>query len=204
MARSDNLHSQIVAGMKILLPLAALGLLSTLFLISRSIDPSKSALVAEIDLSQKAKDLGATNPRFSGVTEHGDAILFTATRALPDRDTPERLAAENFTAQFRLAAGTVIDITALAAHIHRQDMTAILQEQVHVLTSTGYVLDTERLETRLDEVFAKSPGPVTATGPLGHLIAGQMLLHDKTATNTPELLFSGGVRLIYIPKVTRK
>lgn len=204
MARADNLHSQIVAGMKILLPLAALGLLSTLFLISRTVDPSKSALVAEMDLNQKAQDLGATNPRFAGVTEHGDEILFAAAAALPDRDSPEHLTARDVTAQVRLSAGTVIDIRSRVADMHQKDMTAVLTGQVQITSSTGYVMETERLDTRLDVVFAEAPGQVTASGPLGNLTAGRMLLHDKTATNTPELLFSGGVKLIHTPNITKE
>lgn len=204
MARADNLHSRIVAGMKILLPLAALGLLSTLFLISRTVDPSKSALVTELDLNRKAQDLGATNPRFAGVTEHGDEILFAAATALPDRDQPEHLTAREVTAQVRLAAGTVIDIRSATADMNRQDMTAVLRGQVHITASTGYVIETERLDTRLDAVFAEAPGEITATGPLGDLSAGRMLLHDKSVTNTPELLFSGGVKLIHRPRVTKE
>ncbi len=202
MARADNLYSQIVAGMKILLPLAALGLLSTLFLISRTVDPSKSAMVADIDLEQRAQDLGVTNPRFTGVTSQGDEILFAAARALPDRASSERLIATNVTAQMRLAAGTVIDITSARADMQQQDMTVILQGRVHITTSTGYVIDTEQLDARLDEIYAQTPGKVTATGPLGDLTAGWMLLHNNSATGTPELLFTGGVKLIYRPGET--
>ena len=202
MARADNHYSQIVAGMKIILPLAALALLSTLFLLSRTVDPSKSAMVTDIDLGQRAQDLGATKPRFAGVTGQGDEILFAAANALPDRMSPERLTATDVKAQLRLSAGTVIDITSDHADMQQRDMTAILQGRVHVTTSTGYVIDTEQLDARLDELYARTPGQITATSPLGDLTAGQMLLHNDTGTDTPELLFTGGVKLIYRPGET--
>ncbi|SEK81963.1 lipopolysaccharide export system protein LptC [Roseovarius azorensis] len=202
MARADNLYSQIVTGMKIILPLAALGLLSTLFLISRTVDPSRSAMVTDIDLGQRAQDLGATNPRFAGVTGQGDEILFAAANALPDRTSPEHLSATDIKAQLRLSAGTVIDITSDHADMQQRKMTALLQGHVHITTSTGYVIDTQQLHARLDEVYAKAPGQVIATGPLGDLTAGQMLLHNDAGAGTPELLFTGGVKLIYRPGET--
>ena len=50
----DNLHSRVVAWMKIILPRAALGLLSTLFLISRTVDPTQQPPISQIDLEQRA------------------------------------------------------------------------------------------------------------------------------------------------------
>lgn len=200
MARAQNTYSRIVAWMKIILPLAALGLLSTLFLISRTVDPTQSLPIAQIDLEQRAQDLGATNPRFSGVTGQGDEIRFAAETARPDRDRPETLIADDVTAQLRLSPGPVIDITSANAEMQQGEMTASLLGRVHIVTSTGYVIDTEQLDTRLDEIFAETPGRVEATGPLGNVTAGRMLLHNNIESDTPELLFTGGVKLIYRPR----
>lgn len=202
MARADNLYSQIVTWMKIILPLAALGLLSTLFLISRSVDPSRSAKVSDIDLGQRAQDLGATEPRFAGVSRQGDEIVFTAEIARPDRERPGHLTADGVAAQLRLATGEVIHITSMHADLQQQEMTAALEGRVHITTSTGYRIDTDRLDARLDALHAETPGSVRATGPLGELTAGRMLLHDAGAGGTAELLFSGGVKLVYRPGET--
>ncbi|MBS4010424.1 MAG: LPS export ABC transporter periplasmic protein LptC, partial [Roseovarius sp.] len=98
--------------------------------------------------------------------------------------------------------GTVIDITAGQADMQQGQMTASLMGQVHITTSTGYVIDTERLNSRLDEVYAETPGQVTATGPIGALTAGRMLLHNNAESGEPELLFTEGVKLIYQPGET--
>lgn len=199
MARAQNTYSRVVAWIKIILPLSALGLLSTLFLFSRTVDPTQSVPVSQIDLEQRAQDLGATNPRFAGVTREGDEIHFAAEFARPDRDVPKHLIAERVTAQMRLSAGTVIDITSAQADMQQGQMTASLMGEVRITTSTGYVITTERLNARLDEVHAETPGQIAATGPLGALTAGQMLLHNNAESGMPELLFTQGVKLIYQP-----
>lgn len=204
MARADNTYSKVVAGMKVLLPLAALGLLSTLFLISNIVDPSDSVPMSQIDLEQRARDLGATNPSFAGVTGQGDEIRFTADIVRPDPETPERLTAERVAAQFRLQAGTRVDITADTADLERREMTAQLGGDVRMTTSTGYVIETDRLISRLDALYALSPGPITATGPLGDLTAGRMVLQNAPQTGAAELHFSAGVKLVYLPQAVEE
>lgn len=202
MARADNTYSRVVAWMKVLLPLFALGLLSTLFLISRTVDPSKSVPVGNIDLEQRAQELGVTNPSFAGVTDKGDEIAFAADLARPEPDRPRQLVADRVMAEMRLAGGTVIVLRAGRGKLDQEAMTAALLDEVHVTTSTGYVLDTERLDARLDVLHAESTGQVTATGPIGTLEAGRMVLRNNAETGSAELFFTGGVMLIYHPRTT--
>ena len=204
MAWQYDFHSRLVAWMKIILPLAALGLLSTLFLISRHVDPTKAVPVAQIDLEQRAQDLGATKPAFAGVTSGGDQVTFRADRARPDRDDARRILANEVSAQLRLVSGAVIDITSDSADMHQSKLTATLDGNVDVITTTGYVIDTDRLNTRLDELYAETPGEVTATGPLGDLEAGRMLLTSDEETGTAHLLFTDGVKLVYTPRGSDK
>ncbi|WP_300549517.1 LPS export ABC transporter periplasmic protein LptC [Roseovarius sp.] len=199
MARADNTYSRVVAWMKIILPLAALGLLSTVFMISRTVDPTQSIPISQIDIEQRAQDMGATRPSFAGVTKQGDEIRFAADSARPERGAPEILLAEGVHARMALAAGTVVDITSSRANMNQNDLTATLDGEVQITTSSGYLVDTDRLTTRLDAIYAESPGQVTAVGSIGHIDAGRMLLRNNSASNEPELLFTGGVKLIYRP-----
>ena len=200
MARADNTYSRIVAGAKILLPLAALGLLSTLFLISRTIDPSKSVQLSEIDLEKRAQEMGVTNPSFAGVTAQGDALVITADMARPEAEAGDRLSADRVRGEIRLSGGTVVNLRADAARLDQAAMTAALLGGVHITTTTGYVIDTERLDARLDVLHAESAGAVRAEGPIGSIRAGRMLLHHNAGTDTAEVLFTGGVVLIYLPQ----
>lgn len=200
MASSDNFYSRLVAWMKIILPLAALGLLSTLFLISQNIDPTKSIPVAEIDLEQRAKDQGATNAAFAGVTSGGDEVLVTAITARPSQNDARLIEAEEITATLRLVSGAVIDVVSDRGDMHQSNYTATLSGRVMVKTTTGYDIRTDRLNTRFDELFAESPGPVQGDGPPGDLSAGRMVLTGNEDTGDAHLLFTDGVKLVYTPQ----
>ena len=81
-----NLRSVVVAWLRVLLPLAALAILSTLFLLSRRPDPDAAIPYARIDAEARARDPRITAPSFAGVTSDGATIALTADRATPGRD----------------------------------------------------------------------------------------------------------------------
>ncbi len=199
MTWTGDFYSQLVAWMKIILPLAALGLLSTLFLISRTIDPTQQPPKVEVDLEQRAHDQGATKPSFAGVTSGGDEVAFLAERARPDPGDPERLIADDVSSELRLVGGTVIDITADHADMHQSRYTASMEGRVNMVTTTGYTLTTERLNTRFDILYAATPGPVQGSGPPGDITAGRMVLTSNQDTGDAEMVFTDGVNLIYQP-----
>lgn len=198
--RADNTYSRVVAGVKTLLPLVALGLLSTMFLISDPVDPTAPDPSAPPDLEDLARDLGATAPSIAGVTDTGDEIVFRAERARPVPQASGRLAAEGVAAGIRLSGGAGISLSAEGADFDSVGRVAGLRGGVLIATTTGYRIETDRLETHLDTLLATSPGPVTATGPLGELTAGRMRLHEPVPGGPAELLFSGGVKLVYRPE----
>ena len=204
MARHDNLYSKFIAWMKIILPLGALALLSTMFLISRRFDPSTAIPFARIDLQQRAQDLGVTNPTFAGVTENGTEITFKARRARPDPKDMAHFLADDVSLQMRLNSGMIIDITADNADMHQTNLTANLGGNVRMITSNGYDITTEVLLSRFDRFYAEAPGPVTGTGPTGNFKAGGMRLTRDKASGQIDLLFTGGVRLLYKPYRTKE
>lgn len=203
MTTSDNFYSRLVAWMKIVLPLTALGLLSTLFLISRHIDPTKSIPIAEIDLEQRAQEQGATNAAFAGVTQGGDELMVTAETARPSPEDPRLINAEDVTAQMQLVSGAVVTVSSERADIHQSDLDAALIGNVHVATTTGYDIKTERLNAKLDVLFAETPGSVSAVGPPGDLTAGRMVLTGDEETGEAHLVFTEGVKLIYTPQPSK-
>jgi lipopolysaccharide export system protein LptC len=196
---TGDLYSKTVAWMKILLPLAALALLSTLFLISSSVDPTKGQADTEINLEQRANEQGASNPSFSGVTSGGDEVSFHASLARPDPNDPNRLIAEDVSARLKLAQGTVVDVTARNADLDQRKQTSSLDGSVMVVTTNGYRVTTDRLEARFDRLHAESPGSVAGEGPPGEITAGRMLLTSDTESGNAELVFTDGVKLIYRP-----
>ena len=88
MASHDNTYSRLIAWLKVLLPVLALVLLSTMFLIARTIDPNRALAYAKVNLDNLTRSQRVSAPRFSGVTEDGAALSFSASTAEPDPDDP--------------------------------------------------------------------------------------------------------------------
>lgn len=200
MAWRDNLHSRFVAWMKILLPLAALGILSTLFMISDRFDPTNTVPVTNIDLRERAQSLGATKATFAGVSAEGHEISLQTERARPSAENPRLIMARDVTARLLLNSGVEIDLSSLAGELDQSDNSTTLTGDVVITTSSGYVLTSERLITNFDRLYAESPGPVDGQAPAGELTAGRMVLAERSDTDGPHLVFSKGVKLIYRPQ----
>ncbi|MEL6171243.1 MAG: LPS export ABC transporter periplasmic protein LptC [Pseudomonadota bacterium] len=196
----ENLYSKLVAWTKIILPLTALGILSTLFLFSQSVDPTASIPLSEIDLEQRAQDQGATKATFAGVTDEGDEVVINAAVAKPSVNDPRLIEAEKVRGQMRLQRGGVVDMVSDQADVHQNQMTVVLRGNVNFVTTSGYDMRTELLNTRIDELFAESPGQVYGEGPPGNLVAGRMVLTHDESTKIAHLRFTDGVKLIYKPQ----
>lgn len=199
----DNLHSRMVAWMKILLPLVALALLSTLFLVSKRFDPSKTEPPSGLDLQERARHEGARNATLSGVTRAGHEVFVQSTRFVPSSQGPQRLLAENLTVTLRLKDGMDVRIGALRGEIDQDHDHATLSGNVTIDTSSGYSLKSDLLSIQYDALRVVSPGPVSGTAPAGDLTAGRMrLLRQKADGDAFDLFFADGVKLIYQPQRT--
>ena len=60
---SDTARARLIGAMKLALPLAALALLSTLFLFARTVNPEGALPIATVNLSERARDEQLTLPR---------------------------------------------------------------------------------------------------------------------------------------------
>jgi lipopolysaccharide export system protein LptC len=200
MAFHDSFYSRLVRGLKFILPLAALVLLSTVFLLSRGRDTANSIPYARVDLQERIKDGVINRPHFSGATKAGDLITFVADTAKPDPNDSARAEATNLAARIDLTSGTRITFAADTAMLDTGLGTAHLTGGVSISSSTGYNVRTEGLRTSLQEVSAESDGPVTGTGPGGQFDAGKMLLSADNDTGDAHLLFTNRVKLVYQPQ----
>ncbi|MEM9843625.1 MAG: hypothetical protein AAF965_02415, partial [Pseudomonadota bacterium] len=86
--------------------------------------------------------------------------------------------------------------------LHHGDLTATLEGNVNLVSTTGFVVDTARLDARLDELYAETPGEVVGTGPPGDLVAGRMFLIQNPESETTYLRFTDGVKLVYQPQAS--
>lgn len=199
MARRDR-HTRIVAWLKIGLPLAALAILSTLFLLSRRIEPPADLPFAQVEMEDRARRQQVTRPSLSGATDKGDLVEVTAAEVQPDETDPERVAATDVVASVTFADGGGMTVRADSAVFNRAAGHAELSGDVVVSTGTGQEIRTSRLDMALDTLDVLAPGEVRSTGPEGSLSAGGMKLTGGAEGNDVQLVFTDGVKLIYDPQ----
>ncbi|UWQ22035.1 LPS export ABC transporter periplasmic protein LptC [Jannaschia sp. W003] len=191
----DAGRARLVAGAKVALPVAALALLSTLFLVARTPDPEDALPFAAVDIGERATDQQLTTPRVMGRSQGGTAFDLRAARARPDPADPRRMTIDAL--HLELSGRGEATVEARAGTVDTAARTVVLEGDVAVDTATGYALRSDRLEGSLAELSLVSPGPVRGTSPLGRLRAGAMRLEERNGA--ARLVFSGGVDLLYVP-----
>ena len=165
-------YSRMIALLKVLLPLMALALLSTLFLLSRNIDPMASIPFAEAEVNERMRDQQITGPFFSSSTEQGDQISFSAGE-IGVADGNSRVTANDVSAQIDLSSGARLVFFADLGEVDIANDTSILSGKVLITTSTGYKINSERLVSAMTSLKIESPNKIIAEGPLGTFSAGK-------------------------------
>lgn len=204
MALRGDLHSRAVAWLKVIFPLAALAILSTLFLLSKTVDPTTTIPFTTINLEERAREQQITAPHFAGATDNGDFIAFSAKSARPDPDHANRAFGHEISARIDLTSGATITFTAEGGIIDEAADSAELRGGVIVNSSTGYTIRTERLISGMREIRAQTTGPIDGEGRPGRFSAGKMTLTTDPETKDVHLVFTNGVKLIYDPAKSRE
>ena len=192
-------YSRLIAWLKILLPLAALVILSTLFLLARPSNPVATLPFAQIEIEEKLRNQGITAPYFSGQTANGDVISLTARSARPDPDTLQRITAQEVDARFTQPKGDEARFIAGQALVNTTAQTAELSQDVQITSSAGIVINTEQLTLNLLEGSAETDKIVHGKGPFGSFEAGGLRFSGANSDGKAQFLFDNGVKLIYMP-----
>lgn len=201
MASHDNAYSRFIALARIVLPLAALGILSTLFLISRGPGTGDNLPYSQVDLDEILREQRIGAPSYAGVTRDGTAIAFRADIARPDPAAPDRAEAEAMRGRLDMPDGSQAEISAARGILDTAAGVAVLEGDARVDTSTGYRVRAARLTSSLAETDVVAEGPVTAEGPPGRIEAGSMRLRpDPDVGGRYVLVFTDGVKLVYDPQ----
>ena len=196
--RFYGLYSKMIGGLKILLPLGALILLSTMFLLSRSRD-------AALDISSflNASDgttlqTGIGQPKYAGTTDQGDHVLVRAEQATPLYDG--LVVVLQVAAEIALTDGSHINVSADSAQMDDTDNLIDLNGTVLLETSTGYRVSSETFQMQTDRVSGQITTPVQATGPAGELTADRLVFTQDQTTGDVQFHFTGNVKLVYEPQ----
>lgn len=203
MSRFTDRRTRLVTWLKVLLPLVALGLLSTLFLLARTADPDLAIRYSDVDVSALSKEQQVTGPVYAGITRDGATISVTASTVRPQEGDPRKLDAESVAGRLELRAGMIADMTAPEAVIDTAGDLARFQGGVVILSSDGHKFETETLLASLATTDVRAETKVWATGPQGTLEAGAMhITQDEQGGYV--VVFTDGVRLVYTPLQTEE
>lgn len=197
-------YSKLVTWLKVALPLAALALLSTLFLVPRNFDLDSAIPFAKVELEKRLRSQQITAPYFSGQTDQGHAVAITAETARPDPDTPNSTIAENLTARIETVDGALYTAYANTGVADGEFQEVTLEGNVKLETSSNYSIVTNTMIISLTEIRAESGGEILAEAPFGTLTAGRMALRPADESEDIYLFFTKGVKLVYTPKDTTR
>lgn len=191
-------YSRMIALLKVVLPLTALALLSTVFLISRGAEQEAAIPFAQKEIEERMHGQQVTGPFYAGSTASGDQILVSAeTAQIGTGDgAPQAL---DMSATMRLAGGGEITLRSDTGVLSPNADVAQFNGHVIMTTDDGLRVETETLDAHLDQIMAEAPEPVSATSPLGQLSAGSMYIKSETQGETVHILFNNGVELVYDP-----
>jgi lipopolysaccharide export system protein LptC len=197
MAR-HNQYSRLVGGLKVVLPIAALALLSTLFLLSDPPDPDRALPYAEVDVAQLARELAADPTPPCRCPADGREVTLVAEAAAPDFETTNVIVTDRIEGRIAMSDDAFLFLDAGAGRIDVEGRIADLTGGVEA-----------RNHPRLPHPIRHHPPVACRSG------------HERASGGAPRgtgpdagrrapwfwagrhgaavLSFTGGVRLIYEP-----
>ncbi len=197
MARG-NRYSTTVAWVKVALPLIALALLSTLFLLSRTPDPDAALPFAQVDVDQLVREQRLSRPRFAGTLDDGREVTLVADSAAAAVQDPNTILMTAVESRLSLSDSGALLLSADRGDLDLASQVVALDGSVTAVMTTGYRMSTERLTVALDSMRLAAPEAIVLTGPGLTLEAGAMTLTGPEGASF--LSFTGGVRLLYQPQ----
>ncbi|MDX1743744.1 MAG: hypothetical protein R3186_09120 [Ruegeria sp.] len=192
-------HSRRVQFLKVLLPLVAILMLSSVFLLSRSIDTSVNVPFAQKDIDERLADQVVTQPNYRGTTRKGEEVQIQAIRATQGTEASTPTAAE-FRGRLGLLSGGVITLDSNSGMLRPDNNSATFVGDVVITSTDGTVVTTDLLNTALNEIRGDAPGQVNGTGIIGNFTAGGMTFGTEKKDGPVHIIFTDGVKLIYEPE----
>ena len=195
MLSADNFYSQLVGWAKIILPLCAIGLLSTLFLFARGTGAPDEIALARIEAIAREQRL--TAPEFSGLTDDGATVVVSAKTAQPDPSRPDTVSIDEIGLRMNTPEGIQIDVMAVRGEIDGRAQVARFLGLARVATSNGYEMETNGLIADLKSGVVMSDGLLEVRAPFGEISAGNVRFAITSEALGQQMLFTNGVRLLY-------
>lgn len=210
MRREVGLYSRYVQWAKIALPILAVGLFSSVFLVSETdVFEGTGIVFSDADLSALGDGVQIKSPRFSGVTDGGDKFLLTANYANPDSNKPSVIGMESVSATLDLASGEHVDVTATSGELQIPTQELRLTDGITISTSQGFRAKMRSALAYMRKGSVISEDPVEVVGPMGQITALSLEFKTVFATEGENvqnhiLSFRDEVRVIFHPEPIKR
>ena len=190
--------------LKVGLPLTALALLASVFLLSLRPELREGLTFSEADLRALGSGLAITNPRFSGSSIDGDLYDFEAKSVEPRDETLDAAKIDALTGTIRFQDGLLVDLEAPVADVDMVTETILWAEGLSLVTSDGYTAEAERADMDLNAGIVRGSGGIEATGPMGNITSRQLTISGTGGIDGlregSSVVFTGNVKLRYVPE----
>ena len=195
----DDGYSALVAWLKTLLPIVALGLLSTIFLFSGRVDVTQSLPYTEHNIAEIVREQRITRPYFTGIASNGTEIALSAAYASPQIENAHILEITDLSVVLRSTSDRMVQVTAGRGALDSATQTAQISTNVHIAALPDFWVTTQALDMNLNQGVVSAKGGFQGVTPLGAITAGEM--HLQMTADDQQIVFLNGVRLVYSPKL---
>lgn len=189
--------------MKVALPLIAVALLATVFLVQEEDTIAGGVVFTQGDRDTMRDGLAINNPELSGITPTGDRFFMTASRAIPSDNTLQEVALVEITARTEYLSGRIVDLEANEGMAFVQEQRVHLMGDIRIETSDGYTALTQSGVADLSSGAIYIDTKVELEGPTGRLTAGSMTIANQpqnaASQNNQMFTFENGVTLTFQP-----
>jgi lipopolysaccharide export system protein LptC len=189
--RVNRAYTFVVRSLRLLLPLAALTILTVVIIWPR-MEKEIAPIPREDIIPQQTGRNELINPRFESMTAKMEPYTITAARAEQALDRQSLIVMENPVASLSLNSGLMLGAEGQKGTYDQDAQILILDEQVVLRHSDGYMLETAHLTIHIKNETAMTQTPVQISGPDMSLEAAGM----KADQNKGLLFFTGPAKLV--------
>ncbi len=188
-------YSVFVRIMKGALPLTALGLTIVVLVYVLQPPPARIQMTFQ-RLAQIADDLAMDKPRLSGTDNDGQPFVISASRAVPENRSPDRIRMQEIVADFSLKDGTGIHVTAGSGLIDTKTRVMQMSGGIHMTAQNGYDAKAPSAVADLRAGTVHGESGISANGAFGQITA-QRFAMNRTSR---QLHFWGEVKMVLNPQ----
>ncbi|MGZ9108402.1 MAG: LPS export ABC transporter periplasmic protein LptC [Micavibrio sp.] len=189
--RINRRYSFFVRGMRLLLPLAALAIVTIVMAWPR-MDDNISSIPKEDLIPQTTGRNELIDPHFESTTSNQQPYVITASRAVQSLKDQSLVLLENPVADVTIKPGEILNAKSERGAYRQDTEILVMDGKVNLRHNSGYLMTSERLNISMKDQLAWSELPVNGEGPAGTIAAQGMQADNVKQT----LVFTGPAKLI--------